>query len=106
MIFNLFYQQGVSVHLSASLDRILETAEEMEISKRDNSGLVREFLLHQLNDFLAEGMEPDDLFTTAERQAIVLHELGNLRAGPAEGNLPGYKIKLYPGQSLCKFLNR
>lgn len=49
-------------------------------------------------------MDAEDLFTTAERQTIVLHEFENLRAGSAEGYLPGYEhIKLYPGQSICEF---
>lgn len=51
------------MHVSASLERILEAAEEMEICKKDSSGLVREFVLPQLNDFLLEGIHHTYLLT-------------------------------------------
>lgn len=75
----------------------------MELRKRDTTGLVREFVLTQIEDFVEEGMDADDLFTTAERQMIVRHELENIRALREEDYLPGYpSIRIYQGQSICK----
>lgn len=88
--------------MSASKFRILEVAEELELRKCDSAGLVREFVLTQSEDFVSDGMDPVDLFTTAERQTIVKHELENVRALPEENHLPGYpSIRLYQGQSIC-----
>lgn len=92
------------MHLSASTIRILEVAEELELRKCDNTGLVREFVLTQTDCFLKEGMREEDLFTTAEKQIVVKHELENIRVLEGENFLPGYPfIKLYPGQSVCEF---
>lgn len=97
--------KGVTIHLSASKFKILEVAEELELRKCDTAGLVREFVLTQLEDFLEDGMDADDLFTTAERQSIVKHELENVRALPDEDHLPGYpSVRLYQGQSIFQIL--
>ena len=83
----------------------MEVAEELEFRKCDNSGLVREFVLTETKCFLKDGMSEEDLFTTAEKQTIVKHELENIRVKVGENHLPGYPfLKVYPGQSICKFL--
>ena len=83
----------------------MEVAEELEFRKCDNSGLVREFVLTETKCFLKDGMSEEDLFTTAEKQTIVKHELENIRVKDGENHLPGYPfLKVYPGQSICKFL--
>lgn len=61
----------------------------MELRKQDLNGVVREFLVNQLEDFLSEGMTVEDLLTVAERQTIVRHELENIRALAEEKHIPG-----------------
>ncbi|KAK6622610.1 hypothetical protein RUM43_008452 [Polyplax serrata] len=93
--------KGITLHLSASTVRILEVAEELELRKVDNTGLLREFILTQIDCFLIDGMTEDDLFTTAEKQIVVKHELENIRVNVGENFLPGYPLlRLYPGQSI------
>ncbi|KAL0274144.1 UNVERIFIED_CONTAM: hypothetical protein PYX00_006638 [Menopon gallinae] len=99
--------KGVTIHLSASTSKVLEVAEELEMRKQDNTGLLREFVLTQTDCFLPEGLTVEDLFTTAEKQTIVKHELENIRAVTKDDYLPGYPmIKLYPGQSIFQVLVR
>lgn len=89
------------MHLSASKIKFLETAEEMELMKEDKSGMMREFTVGQLEDFLPEGMHVDDLLTLAEKQTIVRHELENIRALSEDVHIPGYPTyTLYEGQSI------
>jgi anoctamin-10 len=91
------------LHVSASKIKFLEVAEELELRKRDKCGLVREFAVSQLDDFLEDGMHVDDLLTTAEKQYIVRHELENIRALADELHVPGYPaLRLYEGQSIGK----
>lgn len=99
----LRHGEGVTLHLSASKIKFLEVAEELELRKRDSAGLMREFLVSQLEDFLVDGMHVDDLLTTADRQAIVRHELENIRALPGDSCVPGYPHhRLYEGQSIVQ----
>jgi hypothetical protein len=87
--------------VSASKIKFLEVAEELELKKMDNTGLIREFTVSQLDDFLEEGMHVDDLLTVAEKQYIVRHELENIRALTEEDEVPGYPaFRLYEGQSI------
>lgn len=73
----------------------------MELVKEDRGGVMREFVVNQLEEFLHEGMHVDDLLTTAERQTIVRHELENIRALAEDEHIPGYPTyKLYEGQSI------
>lgn len=75
----------------------------MELVKRDQHGQLREFTVDQLEDFLPEGMHVDDLFTVAERQTIVRHELENIRALAEDVYVPGYpSATLYEGQSVLQ----
>lgn len=78
-------------------------AQELELKKRDRCGLIREFTVCQLDDFLEDGMHVDDLLTTADRQYIVRHELENIRALKEDNLVPGYPaFRLYEGQSIGK----
>jgi anoctamin-10 len=91
----------VTLHVSASKIKFLEVAEELDLKKCDRSGLIREFTVSQLDDFLEDGMHVDDLLTTAERQYIVRHELENIRALKDEDQVPSYPVfRLYEGQSI------
>jgi hypothetical protein len=91
----------VTLHISASKIKYLEVAEELELKKRDNLGVTREFTVSQLDDFLDDGMYVDDLLTTAEREYIVRHELENIRARNEDEQVPGYPaFRLYEGQSI------
>jgi anoctamin-10 len=93
----------LTLHVSASKIKFLEVAEELELRKRDKCGLIREFTVSQLDDFLEDGMHVDDLLTTAEKQYIVRHELENIRALTEDGQVPGYQaFRLYEGQSISK----
>ncbi|XP_044267516.1 anoctamin-10 isoform X1 [Tribolium madens] len=92
---------GWILHLSASKIKFLETAEEMELMKEDKTGMMREFTVGQLEDFLPDGMHVDDLLTLAEKQTIVRHELENIRALAEDEHIPGYPTyTLYEGQSI------
>jgi len=89
------------LHVSATKRKLLEAAEEMELKKLDRSGLMRDLTVAHLDDFLVDGMAEDDLLTTAERQAIVRHELENIRAQTEDVSIPGYPtFKMYQGQSI------
>ncbi|KAK9872301.1 hypothetical protein WA026_017103 [Henosepilachna vigintioctopunctata] len=89
------------LHVSATKIKFLEAAEEMEIMKEDSSGQMREFTVKQLDDFLPKGMGVEDLFTVADRQTIVRHELENVRALPEDDHVPGHAdVRLYEGQSI------
>jgi anoctamin-10 len=91
----------LTLHVSASKIKFLEVAEELELRKRDKCGLIREFTVSQLDDFLEDGMHVDDLLTTAEKQYIVRHELENIRALTEDDQVPGYPdFRLYEGQSI------
>ncbi|CAG9854829.1 unnamed protein product [Phyllotreta striolata] len=97
------------LHISATKIKLLEAAEEMELSKIDSNGVMREFSVESLEDFLKEDTHVDDLFTLAERQTIVRHEVENIRALPEDNHIPGFpECQLYTGQSIievCKNAN-
>ncbi|CAG2068127.1 unnamed protein product, partial [Timema podura] len=94
---------GLILHVSASSIKFLEVAEELEIKKKDSQGLVREFTVSQLEDFLLDGMHVQDLITTADKQYIVRHELENIRALEEDTHVPGYPtLTLYEGQSIVQ----
>ncbi|XP_045470145.1 anoctamin-10 isoform X2 [Harmonia axyridis] len=89
------------LHVSATRVKFLEAAEEMEMMKEDGLGQMREFTVKQLDDFLPAGMGVEDLFTVADRQTIVRHELENIRALPEDNHVPGFPtVTLYEGQSV------
>jgi anoctamin-10 len=93
----------LTLHVSASKIKFLEVAEGLELKKRDTDGLIREFTVSQLDDFLEDEMHVDDLLTTAERQYIVRHELENIRALPEDDQVPDYPaFRLKEGQSIGK----
>ncbi|GFG34765.1 hypothetical protein Cfor_04644 [Coptotermes formosanus] len=95
--------EGLTLHISASKIKFLEVAQELELKKRDRCGLIREFTVCQLDDFLEDGMHVDDLLTTADRQYIVRHELENIRALKEDNLVPGYPaFRLYEGQSIVQ----
>nr|CAD7571941.1 unnamed protein product [Timema californicum] len=103
-LMNIFLSpQGLILHVSASSIKFLEVAEELEIKKKDSQGLVREFTVSQLEDFLLDGMHVQDLITTADKQYIVRHELENIRALEEDIHVPGYPtLTLYEGQSIVQ----
>jgi len=97
--------KGLVLHITASRIKLLETAERMELRKRDSSGFLRDFTCAELDEFLGDNTGVDQLLTMCEKQRIVLHELEHLRARSAETTLPGYPgVKLYPGQSVTRLL--
>lgn len=83
------FKEGVVLHISASKLKFLEVAEEMEIRKEDIHGIVREFTVSQMEEFMPDGMTVDDLLTVAERQTIVRHELENIRALAEDVHISG-----------------
>ncbi|XP_043241381.1 anoctamin-10-like isoform X3 [Amphibalanus amphitrite] len=96
--------KGLVLHLTASRIKLLETAERMELRKKDRDGYLRDFTCAELDEFLGEG-GVDGLLTMCEKQRIVLHELEHIRARSAEHQLPGYpSIQLFPGQSVTRLL--
>ncbi|XP_042868848.1 anoctamin-10-like [Penaeus japonicus] len=93
--------QGVSVHVSATKIKLLEVAESVELQKKAASGLIQEFSVRDLDQFLYPGQTLDTVLTPAEREFCVRHQLDAIRAKQEEGSVPGYPdIKLYPGQSV------
>lgn len=69
----------------------------------DRNGVMREFTVAQLDDFLKDGMHVDDLLTATEKQTLVRHELENIRALAEDDHIPGYpSYSLYEGQSIFK----
>lgn len=96
---------GVILHVSASCRKLLELAEDMELKKRDQAGMMREFLFAHLRDFVGEKGSREDLLTTAERQLIVRHELDNIRALSEDPSIPGYpNFRMYEGQSIVQVM--
>ncbi|XP_077290700.1 abnormal X segregation isoform X2 [Arctopsyche grandis] len=96
-------KEGLILHISASKIKFLQIAEEIEIVKKDRSGILREFVVSRMEDFLEEGMHVDDFLTTAERQTIVRHELENIRTLEGEHYIPSYNTAgLYTGKSILQ----
>ncbi|KAK9510462.1 hypothetical protein O3M35_005246 [Rhynocoris fuscipes] len=94
------YGQNLTVHVSAEVDKLLELAEELEIRKRDKNGVLREFTVDEIEEFI-DISEKDQLLTTADRQVIVRHELENIRALSHEICILGHlECPLYEGQSI------
>ncbi|CAH1183687.1 unnamed protein product [Phaedon cochleariae] len=92
---------GSILHLSATKMKFLEAAEEMELMKEDRIGVMREFTVASLEDFVPEDMHLDDFLTPSERQTIVKHELDNIRALAEDDHIPGFPTySLYEGQSI------
>lgn len=91
-------------HIAASKIKLLEVAEEIELIKQDVRGQFREFSVAQLDDFLPDDKSIDDMLTILDRQNIVIHELGNIRALDWEKFIPGYPLfPLYDGQAIIPF---
>ncbi|KAK7084474.1 hypothetical protein SK128_012412 [Halocaridina rubra] len=93
--------QGVSVHVSATKIKLLEVAESADLQKKTSSGLVQDFCVRDLDQFLYPGLTLDTVLTPAEREYCVRHELDSIRAKQEEGHVPGYpQILLHPGESI------
>ncbi|KAL1490361.1 hypothetical protein ABEB36_013072 [Hypothenemus hampei] len=98
-------REEYTLHISANMVKLLEVAEDIELIKMDSQGRPVEFTVAQMDDFLIDGKKVDDLITLAERQSIILHELGNIRALTYEKSVPGYpSMKLYENQAVIPFL--
>ncbi|XP_064097661.1 anoctamin-10-like isoform X1 [Macrobrachium nipponense] len=93
--------QGVTVHVSATKIKLLEVAESADLQKKSSSGLIQEFSVRDLDQFLYPGLTLDTVLTPAEREFCVRHELDAIRAKQEEGHVPGHpNVTLYPGQSI------
>lgn len=103
-----FYpKEDYVLHISASKIKLLEAAEDMELMKANRSGEMREFTIKQLDDFLPEDMSIEDMFTPAEKQVVVRHELENIRALAEDQHVPGFAdMVLYEGQSIIAVLKK
>lgn len=88
--------------MSANIDKLLELAEELEVRKRDKNGILREFTVDEIDEFINN--ERDELLTTADRQVLVKHELENIRALSHEMCILGHmECPLYEGQSISEY---
>lgn len=75
----------------------------MELKKLDSRGVLREFNVSDLDDFLHGSIGLENVLTAAEKQLIVSHELDNIRATENDRGVPGYPaINLHTGQSICE----
>ena len=94
--------QNLTVHVTSGSQQLLELAEEMDIRKRDKHGVLREFTMHELEDFINPA-DKSELLSSSEKQTLVRHELENIRALSHEICVLGYpEYPLYEGQSICK----
>uniref|UniRef100_A0A0A9W9V8 Anoctamin n=1 Tax=Lygus hesperus TaxID=30085 RepID=A0A0A9W9V8_LYGHE len=92
--------KNLTVHVTSGSQQLLELAEEMEIRKRDRHGVLREFTMHELEDFINPA-DKAELLSSSEKQTIVRHELENIRALNHEICVLGYpEYPLYEGQSI------
>ncbi|XP_066260073.1 anoctamin-10 [Euwallacea similis] len=97
-------QEEYTFHISATKIKLLEIAEDIELTKVDFRGIRREFTVAEINDCLTNGRTIDDLLTLSDRQSMVLHELENIRALEYEKFIPGYPLnKLYENQAIVPF---
>lgn len=93
--------QGVSVHVAATKIKLLEVAEAAELQKRSAAGLIQEFSVRDLDQFLYPGQTLDTVLTSGEREYCIRHQLEALRAKQEEGHVPGHpSATLSPGQSI------
>ncbi|KAG1650239.1 Anoctamin-10 [Nymphon striatum] len=96
--------ENIFIHVGASISRLFEGGELMDMKKRDNDGFLREFTVKNLDMFLNKDTNSENLLSVAEKQRVILHELENIRFKTKQ-KLIGYpEITLYPGQSLVQVL--
>ena len=75
-------------------------AETIELRKRDANGVLKDFLVADLETYSGPS---EELLTTAEKQKCVKYELDHIRALPGEQYIPGYPtLKLHTGQNISK----
>ncbi|BET00034.1 Anoctamin [Nesidiocoris tenuis] len=92
--------KNLTVHVTCGSQQLLELAEELEIRKRDRHGVLREFTMHELDDFINPS-DKAELLSSSEKQTIVRHELENIRALNHEICILSYpEYPLYEGQSI------
>lgn len=96
--------QGLTIHVSATKMRLMEIADELGIMKPTKEGIMRNFNVVSLDDFLTkETMSIDDILTQADRQIIVKHALESIKAKEYERNFPGTEsVPLYHGESIIQ----
>lgn len=93
--------QEVIVHVSATKIKLLEVAEAIELQKKTAAGLVQEFSVRDLDQFLYAGKSLDTVLTSSEREFCVRHELEGIRSKPEDAHIPGYpELRIFPGQSV------
>ncbi|XP_014249776.1 anoctamin-10 [Cimex lectularius] len=92
--------QNLLLHVTCSEEKLLELAEEQEVRKKDKNGVLREFMVDELEEFIEADFK-DQLLTAAEKQVLVRHEIENVRALSHEMCILGYtEYPLYVGQSI------
>ncbi|XP_053675456.1 anoctamin-10 [Anopheles nili] len=90
-------------HISATHMKLLEIADDMGFMKRTKTGIIRNFNVACLDEFIYdESMSLEDILTPADRQIIVKHALESIKADEDEHRIPGTKIILYHGQSIVQ----
>ncbi|XP_054708647.1 anoctamin-10-like [Uloborus diversus] len=95
-------KEGIILEIGATIFRLLEAAEALEITKEDKNGNIKEFVFSNLEFFLKPGLDMNNLLSTAEKQRIILEELLGIRSMEKRA-LTGYpNIQLYPGQSIVQ----
>lgn len=94
------------IHISATLQRLLVAAEEMQLKKPHKDGSLHEISLDDLDQF-KDHEDLDEFLSLADRQRIVFHELQIIKATEADHNVPGMRsIKLYANEAIIpKCLN-
>ncbi|MGH0188127.1 UNVERIFIED_CONTAM: hypothetical protein FKN15_027729 [Acipenser sinensis] len=96
--------EGTVVLVAATLDRLLEGAEEMVLLKEDLAGTPKVFSYAERHSFLNFREGDGGFLTSAEALHIVKHALDNLRADTEE-HVPGEPAaQLYPGKSIFRKL--
>lgn len=89
----------IIIEVRASNARINNAADAMQLKQwSEGESVVRVFRVNDLN------RDSDKCLTTSEKQRVLLHEIESLHSNE-KGVLFGYpQVKLYPGQSICKFI--
>lgn len=90
-------------HLSATKKRLISGAEQLKIKKLDKNNELKEVTEDNWKEFEEHNADSNgQVFYSAEKQRIILHELNNIRA-EEEQKIPGYPdISIYNGQAISK----
>lgn len=82
----------------------LQLADELEIMKPTKSGIMKNFNMLCIDDFIVnKNVDIENILTNADRQIIIKYALDNIKANETEKYIHGVeRISLYHGQSILE----